>query len=290
MENIKIARKVTLVSIVGNVILSIIKIIAGFIGNSSAMVADGIHSVSDIFTSVIAFLGVKFSAKDEDDDHQYGHEKIELVVSKILALILFGTGAVVANNAIQVIIKGTYVKPGYIAIYAAILSIGFKEWMYHYTMKGANEIGSNSLKVDAWHHRTDSLSSVAALIGITGAIFGYGILEPIASVVIAVFIGKVAVDIYIDSVKGLIDTSASEEVKEKIKSVVYDVDGVLAIDLLKTRLHGNKIYVDIEIAANGKLTLNQSHEIAKKVHDSVENNIEEVKHCMVHCNPKKLND
>jgi cation diffusion facilitator family transporter len=290
MESIKIAKKVTLVSIVGNVLLSIIKIIAGIIGNSSAMIADGIHSVSDIFTSVIAFLGVKFSAKEEDDDHQYGHEKIELVVSKILALILFGTGAMVAYNAIQVIIKGAYVKPGYIAIYAAILSIGFKEWMYHYTMKGAKAIGSNSLKVDAWNHRTDSLSSVAALIGITGAIFGYGILEPIASVIIAAFIGKVAVDIYIDSVKGLIDTSASEEMIDKIKSVVYNVDGVLAIDLLKTRLHGNKIYVDIEIAADGKQTLNESHEIARKVHDSVENNIEEVKHCMVHCNPKKLND
>jgi cation diffusion facilitator family transporter len=289
MENIKIARKVTLVSIIGNVLLSIIKIIAGIIGNSSAMIADGIHSVSDIFTSVIAYLGVKFSAKEEDDDHQYGHEKIELVVSKILALILLGTGVMVAYNAIQVIIKGAYVIPGYIAVYAAILSIVFKEWMYHYTMKGAKQIGSNSLKVDAWHHRTDSLSSVAALVGITGAIFGYGILEPIASVIIAIFIGKVAVEIYIDSIKGLIDTSASEEMIEEIKSTVYDVDGVLAIDLLKTRLHGNKIYVDIEIAANGKLTLNESHEIAKKVHDSVEKNIEEVKHCMVHCNPKEMN-
>ena len=286
MENIKIARKVTLVSILGNVLLSVIKIIAGIIGNSSAMIADGIHSVSDIVTSVIAYFGVKFSAKKEDVDHPYGHEKIELVVSKILAMILFATGIMVAYNAIQVIIKGTYVEPGYIAIYAAILSILFKEWMYRYTLKGAEKIGSNSLKVDAWHHRTDALSSVAALIGIAGAIYGYGVLEPLASLVIAVFIGKVAVDVYIDSVKGLIDTSASKEMIEKIESVVKTVDGVLAIDLLKTRLHGNKIYVDIEIAANGNQTLNESHEIAKKVHDSVEENVEEVKHCMVHCNPK----
>ena len=286
MENIKIARKVTLVSILGNILLSVIKIIAGIIGNSSAMIADGIHSVSDIVTSVIAYLGVKFSSKKEDVDHPYGHEKIELVVSKILAMILFATGIMVAYNAIQVIIKGTYVEPGYIAIYAAILSIVFKEWMYRYTLKGANKIGSNSLKVDAWHHRTDALSSVAALIGIAGAIYGYGVLEPLASLVIAVFIGKVAADIYIDSVKGLIDTSASKEMIEKIESVVNTVDGVLGIDLLKTRLHGNKIYVDIEIAANGRQTLEESHAIAKKVHDSVEESIEEVKHCMVHCNPK----
>jgi cation diffusion facilitator family transporter len=158
--------------------------------------------------------------------------------------------------------------------------------MYRYTLKGAKQIGSNSLKVDAWHHRTDALSSVAALIGICGAIFGYGVLEPLASIIIAVFIGKVAVDIYIDSVKGLIDTSASEETIEKIRSIVYEVDGVLAIDLLKTRLHGNRIYVDIEIAADGSQTLNESHAITKKVHDSVEENFEEVKHCMVHCNPK----
>jgi len=286
MDKIKIAKKVTLVSIVGNVLLSLIKISAGMIGNSSAMIADGIHSVSDIFTSVIAFLGVKFSVKAEDKDHQYGHEKIELVVSKILALILLGTGIMIAYNAINIIIKGIYSQPGYIAIYAAILSIVFKEWMYHYTMKGAKAIESNSLKVDAWHHRTDSLSSVAALVGITGAIFGYSILEPLASVIISLFIVKVAVEIYIDSVKGLIDTSASEETIARIKEIVHSVEGVLAIDLLKTRLHGNKIYVDIEIAAKGSLTLDQSHAIAKKVHDSVEENIEEVKHCMVHCNPK----
>jgi len=286
MENMKIARKLTWVSIIGNVLLAVIKIIAGVIGNSSAMIADGIHSVSDIVTSVIAYLGVKFSSVEEDNDHQYGHEKIELVVSKILALILFGTGVMIAYNAIQVIIKGTYIVPGYIAIYAAVISIVFKEWMYRYTLKGAKQIGSNSLKVDAWHHRTDALSSVAALIGIAGAIYGYGVLEPIASIIIAVFIGKVAVDVYIDSVKGLIDTSASEETIKKIRSVVYKVDGVLAIDLLKTRLHGNKIYVDIEIAAEGSQSLNQSHAIAKRVHDSVEENVDEVKHCMVHCNPK----
>lgn len=285
MDKIKVAKRVTLVSIIGNILLSLIKISAGIIGNSSAMIADGIHSVSDIFTSVIAFFGVKFSAKDEDKDHQYGHEKIELVVSKILSLILLGTGVMIAYNAVNAIINGVYVKPGYIAAYAAILSIVFKEWMYQYTIKGAREIQSNSLKVDAWHHRTDSLSSVAALIGITGAIFGYSILEPLASIIIALFIIKVAVEIYIDSVKGLIDTSAPEEMIEKIQGIVYEVDGVLAIDLLKTRLHGNRIYVDIEISANGSLTLDQSHAIAKKVHDSVEQNIEEVKHCMVHCNP-----
>ncbi|MEA1974181.1 MAG: cation diffusion facilitator family transporter [Bacillota bacterium] len=285
-DRIKIAKKITLVSIVGNVILSIIKIIAGVIGKSNAMIADGVHSISDVFTSIIAYYGVKISSKEDDKEHQYGHEKFELVASKILAIILIITGILIAYKSIGVILNETYTHPRVIAIYAAILSIIFKEWMYRYTIKGALLIDSAGLKADAWHHRSDSLSSIAALIGIIGAMNGILILEPIASILIAGFIIKIGIEIYIESVKGMIDTAASDEIVKEIRDTVFKIKGVIDIDLLKTRKHSSKIYVDIEISVDGNLKLYDSHKIAQEVHDEVEKNIENVKHCMVHVNPK----
>lgn len=287
MEKIRIAKKTTVVSIVGNIFLSIIKITIGFLGNSSAMIADGFHSVSDVITSFIAFFAVKFSAKKQDDKHQYGHEKIELVVSKILAIILFLTGGYIAYNAINIIQANNFQTPGFITIYAAILSILSKEFMYRYTIKGALKIDSKALKADAWHHRSDALSSIGALIGIVGSRMGYPILDPVFSIVIASLVIKVAVDIYIESVKGLIDTAADKELIKKIENTVLNIDGVISIDLLKSRLHGDKIYIDLEIKACGDLTLNESHDIAEKVHLNVEDEFNKVKHCMVHVNPYK---
>lgn len=286
INRLKVARKVTLVSIIGNILLSILKILLGLIGNSAAMVADGFHSVSDVVTSFVAYFGVKFSDAEMDEDHQYGHEKIELVVSKLLAIILFVTGIFIAYKAIIIIMNGEYSKPGMITVFAALLSIFTKEWMYRYTLKGALQINSNSLKVDAWHHRTDALSSVGALIGIVGSIYGIGVLDPIASILIAALVIKVAVDIYVDSVRGLIDTAASTEIINLIKETVNKIDGVIRIDLMKTRQHADKIYVDIEIVADGNLTLRESHQIAENVHDEVEECCEKIKHCMVHVNPE----
>ncbi len=285
-KRVKIAKKVIYVSVIGNVFLSIIKILAGIIGNSSAIMVDGVHSLSDVFSSIVAFLGVKFSSKEDDEEHQYGHEKFELVASKILSIILIITGILIAYESIQNIINENFNTPNIIAIYAAIISIIFKEWMYRYTMNAAIKIESTGLKADAWHHRSDSLSSIAALIGIAGAMKGILILEPIASILISVFIIKIGVEIYIESVNGLVDKAASSEIVESIKEVVMDVEGVIEIDLLKTRQHSNKIYVDIEISADGEISLNESHKIAEEVHDVVELNNKNVKHCMVHVNPR----
>jgi cation diffusion facilitator family transporter len=153
-------------------------------------------------------------------------------------------------------------------------------------MKGALKINSAALKADAWHHRSDSFSSVAALLGVAGAMNGILILEPVASIFISAFIIKIAVDIYIESVKGMIDASASDEIINQIEETVLNIEGVIEIDSLKTRKHSNKLYIDIEIAADGDLTLRNSHKIAQEVHDQVESNIESTKHCMVHVNPK----
>lgn len=284
-ERMKIAKKMSLVSIIGNIFLSAIKIIIGFVGNSSAMIADGIHSVSDVFTSVIAYFGVYISDRKDDEDHQYGHEKLELVISKILAIVLLVTGLYIAYGAIIKISNQSYQIPTRIAIAGAVISIISKEAMYRYTLVGALKIDSNALKADAWHHRTDALSSIGALIGIVGAMNGYPVLDPVASIVIAGLIIKVAVDIYVDSVKGLIDTVAPKEIVDEIRSIALNVEGVQRIDLLKSRQHSNKIYCDIEISADPNLTLENSHKIAEEVHDQIEDQIDKIKHCMVHVNP-----
>lgn len=284
-ENLAIAKRISIVSILWNVLLSIVKIIAGIIGNSGAMIADGIHSISDVATTVLAYLGVKMASKSADEDHPYGHEKIEPVMGKMLAIILFLTAAGIMYNSAQAIIDGNVETPKGIAIYAAILSIVIKEWMFHYTIKGANQINSGALRADAWHHRTDALSSIGSLIGISGAILGYPLLDPIAGVAIGLLVMKVAVDIYIQSVKELIDTAADKETVDALRVTISAVDGVKRIDDLKTRLHASRLYVDVEVSVDGHLKLHDAHLIAEHVHHVIEEEYDTVKHCMVHVNP-----
>lgn len=283
--NLEIAKRISVVSIIWNVALSVIKVIAGLLGNSGAMIADGIHSISDVATTVLAFFGVKMASKSADEDHPYGHEKIEPVMGKMLAIILFITAAGIMYKGAQTIISGHVETPKGIAIYAAILSIVIKEWMFRYTIKGANEINSGALKADAWHHRTDALSSVGSLVGIAGAMMGYPLMDPIAGVAIGLLVMKVAIDIYIQSVKELIDTAADKEVVDKLRKTILSVEGVMCVDDLKTRIHASRLYVDVEIGVNRYLSLHDAHIIAEDVHDLIEKDFESVKHCMVHVNP-----
>ncbi len=284
-ENLAVAKRISVVSIFWNVILSVIKVIAGILGNSGAMIADGIHSISDVATTVLAYLGVKMAAKTADEDHPYGHEKIEPVMGKMLAIILFVTAGGIMYGGAKAIMSGDVETPKGIAIYAAVLSIIIKEWMFHYTIKGARRINSGALKADAWHHRTDALSSVGSLVGISGAMMGYPLLDPIAGVAIGLLVMKVAVDIYIQSVKELIDTAAAPEIVEALSKCILSIEGVKGIDDLKTRMHASRYYVDVEISVDGQLTLHDAHIIAEHVHHVIETDFDDVKHCMVHVNP-----
>jgi cation diffusion facilitator family transporter len=286
MDNrVKIARRVSIVTVVWNTILSVVKIAVGLLGRSSAIVADGIHSMSDVFTTVIAYVGIQLSAKKADDDHQYGHEKFEPVMSKLLATVLTVTALLIGYNGIKSMFSGDLETPSRLNLAAAILSIVVKEWMYRYTIKAADEINSSALKADAWHHRTDAFSSIGSLIGVGGAILGFKFLDPLAAVVIAIIIIKVAVEIYLKSVDEVMDKSADPETIQQIRDTVNNIEGVVSIDLLLTRQHASLIYVDIEIGVNGDLTLWSAHEIAEAVHEAVEDQVELVKHCMVHVNP-----
>lgn len=284
----KTAMRVSAVTIVWNVILSIFKLIAGIVGHSGAMISDAVHSASDVFSTIIVILGINIASRQSDDDHQYGHDRLECVAAILLAVVLFATGIGIGIGGINKIITGTSGKdeiPGMIALLAAVASILVKESMFWYTRSAAKKINSGALMADAWHHRSDALSSVGALIGIGGARLGFPVLDPIASVVICVFIVKAAYDIFKDAIDKMVDKSCDEETEEKMRRLIEEQQGVLKVDVLRTRLFGAKMYVDIEIAADGDITLREGHEIAQVVHDKVEEEFPLVKHCMVHVNP-----
>lgn len=285
----KTAMKVSIVSVIWNLLLSAGKLFAGIFANSGAMISDAVHSASDVFSTIIVMIGVKISGKDSDNDHPYGHERLECVAAIILATVLAATGIGIGYGAVVKIMAGDYnvEMPGILALVAAVVSILVKELMFWYTRYYAKQIDSSALMADAWHHRSDSLSSIGALIGIIGARLGFGIMEPLASVVICIFIEKAAYDIFMDAVNKMVDKSCDDETMEKIKACAMNILGVENIDLLRTRVFGNKIYVDMEIAADGNKTLDETHAVAERVHDAIEQEFPKVKHIMVHVNPAK---
>ncbi|MBE6152968.1 MAG: cation transporter [Firmicutes bacterium] len=281
--------KVSYASIIINFILSAFKFIAGIIGKSSAMISDAVHSLSDVLSTIIVIIGIRFSNKKSDDTHQYGHERFESIATLFLSMILLVTALGIGYTGTSKIIdgiNGNIKVPTLIALIASIISIIVKEWMYQITKKVAKKVNSSALLADAWHHRSDALSSIGSLIGIVGAQMGLPILDPIMSIIICLFILKVALEILIDSIYKLVDKACDEKTIEKMTILINNIDGVLKLDLLQTRLFGSKIYVDVEVSVDKNKTLEESHRIAHLIHDDIENNFINVKHCMVHVNPK----
>ena len=282
------AVRVSVVSIIGNTVLSLFKILAGILANSGAMISDAVHSASDVFSSIIVIIGVKISAKESDKHHPYGHERFECVAAIILAVILAVTGLFIGVAAVEQLMSGSAQEipvPGILALIAAVISIVSKEAMYWYTRFYAKRLDSGALMADAWHHRSDALSSVGALVGIVGARMGFPVLDTVASLVICVFIMKAAYDIFADAVAKMVDHACSEEVEAQMVQCAMQQENVLGVDLIQTRVFGNRIYVDIEICADGNITIQQSNEITHLVHNAIEENFEKVKHIMVHVNP-----
>lgn len=286
-----LAMKVSWVSVAVNLILSAGKLLAGIFANSGAMISDAVHSASDVLSTFIVMIGVNIAGKQADEQHRYGHERFESVASVTLALILLETGLLIGWKGLKTIFSGSYddlAAPGALALAAAVVSIVVKEWMYWYTRAAAKKIGSDALMADAWHHRSDSLSSIGALVGIAFAMGGFPIMDSVASVVICLFIVKAAVDIFRDAVDKMVDRSCDQETLEKMSALILSQPGVLGLDLLQTRLFGAKIYVDAEIAVQADLPLQKAHAIAEAVHDRMEEEFPMVKHCMVHVNPAQV--
>ncbi len=287
-NNTKEALKVSFTAIIFNIILSILKFTAGFFGNSAAMISDAVHTLSDLLSTIVVIVGVKLASREDDDDHQYGHERFECVAGIILATMLFITGVGIVYSAFLNIFSGNYQTaeiPGTIALIAAVISILMQEFLFQYTKRVAKKVGSGALMADAWHHRSDALSSVGSFIGIFGAMLGFVVLDSLVAVIIGGVIVKVAYSIFKDSIDKMTDKACEPQTVDKIMGIAKSCDGVLKVDMLKTRVFANKIYIDIEITVDSNLTLHKAHEIAEAVHDKIEIAIQEVKHCMVHVNP-----
>ena len=248
-----------------------------------------VFCLKKVGSTFIVIIGVRLSTKKSDKEHQYGHERMECVSSIVLAGMLLVTGLGIGITGARDIVKstsgGTIAIPGTLALIAAVVSIVVKEWMFWYTRGAAKKINSGALMADAWHHRSDALSSIGAFVGIFGARLGYPILDPIASIVICVMIAKASIDIFRDAIDKMVDHSCDAKTEEFMKREILKVPGVRRVDLLKTRLFGSKMYVDIEIAADGNISLFDAHDIAENVHHTIENKFKDVKHCMVHVNP-----
>lgn len=287
----KIIMRVSNISIVVNVLLSAIKFVVGVIANSGAMISDAIHSVSDVFSTIIVMIGANAAAKDPDQEHPYGHDRMECIAAIVLAIVLFIIGIGVGITGVKKIFGGNYgdlAVPGALALVAAVISIVVKEGMFWYTRFYGKKVDSTALLADAWHHRSDALSSVGSFIGILGARLGFPICDPLASVVICLFIVKAAYNICKEALDKMVDKSCDDENERKMSDLIKSQEGVISLDLLMTRMFGSKLYVDVEIGADENTPLRDSHAIAENVHNAIEANFPKVKHCMVHVNPVEL--
>ena len=283
-----VVRRLSLTGIVGNAALSAFKLFAGVAGRSSAMVSDAAHSLSDVLATLIALVGVLLSKRAADDDHPYGHERFESVAALLLGLILLATGGLIGKVGLEALLSGNDARrgsPGLIALVAAVVSIAVKEAMYWYTRRCALRLNSAAFMADAWHHRSDALSSIGSLIGIAGARMGYPALDPAAGVAICLVIVAVALRTTRDALGQLLDTSCGRSYDRELADFIAAQEGVVRVDLLRTRRFGNRVYVDLEIAVDGDTSLRKAHSVAERVHLRVEQRFSGVKHIMIHVNP-----
>lgn len=268
MERDKKVYRVTLLGSVVNLLLLVFKFVAGVLGHSAAMIADAVHSLSDFVTDLIVIVFVKISSKPEDADHAYGHGKYETLASCIIGLALIVVGVMMGYNAtvkiVDVVRKGTELaSPGIIAMAAAVLSIVLKEWMFHITRKVAREVDSPAVEANAWHHRSDALSSVGTAIGIGGAVLlgsKWAVLDPIAALVVSVFIVVQAAKILSDAIGQLMEKSLPRDVEQRICEIVYEEEGTSDIHHLRTRKIGSQISIELHVRMNGYLTLREVHD------------------------------
>lgn len=289
MDRLIVAKKLTIVSLATNLFLAVFKIVGGWIGHSSVVIADGIDSLSDLLTTSLAYIGVRISAKEADDEHPYGHERFEAILGKLLALFLFAVAMAVAVGAVEELRHPTVAAPTLIAMLAAFVSIIGKILLSRYVVTQARKIKSSVYEADGKNYMNDVLSSVLSLSGAFLATRGWTIFQPLFSLFIAFNILRVAFELYRESISDLTDRAAAPDVIADLRHTILENHRVRAIDNLKTRMHGKKIYVDVEIAVEWSLTLLDAHHIAEEVHDAIEDNFSDVKHVMVHVNPAKRN-
>ena len=282
----KLALNVSLTSLILNLLLSIFKLSAGITGHSQAMISDAVHSASDCASTVVVMIGVHCGHRQADANHPFGHERLESAASLILAVMLGITGVGVGISAIRTLCHPADLQvPGRAALMMAVVSILVKEGQYWWTRWAALTVDSDALMADAWHHRSDALSSLGALLGIGGARKGWLWMDPAVGLIICALILAVAVKLFWQSLNKMIDQSCDTQALHAIAEVIVRQPGVMTIDTLRTRIFGNRIYVELEIGVDAHLPLVEAHAIAENVHQAVEETFPRVKHCAIHVNP-----
>ncbi|MFW6256838.1 MAG: cation diffusion facilitator family transporter [Bacillota bacterium] len=284
-DRLQKGKKITYIMIGGNLLLTILKISIGLIVGSSALVADGFHSFSDIVSSGIVLAAVYISGKPPDETHQYGHGQAEPIAAKIVGIILILTGAFLFYNTVLQIINKNFKILGLMGFWAAVFSIIVKEIMFRYSYKVGEETNNQSLKADAWHHRSDAISSIAAAVGVFGSYLGYPFLDPVAGLLVSGLIIKVGWDIVLEAVNSLLTISPDQEKLNKIKDVVQKVDGVEEISELKAHFSGGDLYIDIKILVDYSLTVMEGHQIAVEVKQELSTKFPETQEVLVHVDP-----
>lgn len=288
MESVKLGAKVSWFTIIINFILFIVKFIGGIVGNSKALIADAVHTLSDIFTTALVIVGLKIANKEADECHQYGHEKFESLIVKIMSALLIFSGVIIAYKSVMGLINPTLDTPSKLTLIIAAISIITKELMFFITIKYARLINSPAMATDAYHHHSDALSSIGVFLGIFGARLGLWYLDSIGGIVVSLIIIKLGLEYYLKAIKDLVDYRASDEIVTKISQITNSIDGVYSIAHLKTRVFGNKVYSDLHINIQGDLTILEGSQIAQNVHDEIEKQISEIKHCSVIIVPTEL--
>ncbi len=284
----RIGKKITYINVICNFILALFKLIVGLIARSVALISDSINSISDVLGAGIVIIGFRLANKKSDKDHPYGHERFECVAAIVLSVFILVTGLFMGHIAIEnigALDTSTHITNGTLAIIVAMLSVLVKEGMYWYTRHYAKLIDSSSLMGIAWDNRSDVFSTLCVLVGIVGSKFSIAMLDSVASLIVSIFIIKAAVNIFIDAISKMVDTSCPEEMQTKIKNFAEEQEGVCAVDLIQTRVFGNRIYVDIEISVLPTISVAEGHEISEALHNAIEDKFDNVKHIMVHINP-----
>jgi len=277
------SRRVTLVSVVWNLILTVAQIIIGFVGHSQALVADGLHTLSDFITDFMVLFALKHGRKDADQEHPYGHARIETAVTMILGIILVAVGAGIAISAgMRLSSAQTFVIPSAMTLWIAVITLGAKEGLYRYTMVVADRFDSNMLRANAWHHRSDALSSLIVAAGIGGSLLGFGYLDSVAALIVALMVVKVGGELAWQSLRELVDTGLAAEDLESIRRVILSISGVKALHLLRTRRVGEQALADVHIIVDDRLSVSEGHQISEMVRAKLIREIAPLADVMVH--------
>ncbi|CEG57615.1 cation diffusion facilitator family transporter [Legionella fallonii] len=280
------AKKVTLIGAIVNALLGLIKLIGGYIFHSHALVADGVHSFSDLFTDVMVLFASKYGSLDADDTHPYGHQRIETAATLLLSLLLILAGIGIAWDSIDELIQSNVTMPGWLSLPVICISILANETLFHYTRHIGNRINSQLIIANAWHHRSDAASSIVVFIGLIGSLYGYVYLDAIAAIIVGVMIIKMGYDYGWNSVKELVDTAVEPELLAQIEHVIQNIAGVQKIHQLRSRFMGNDVLIDVHILVSPKISVSEGHYIAQHVHKALVDQIASVKDVIVHVDPE----